>query len=240
VCDFPAVMRQAVFVSALIGDNMYHLYTEREQTCDRCSGGPTIRRILAWSFGLLWALSAEAWSMDFVVVGEAGNAPDPLYGHGAVDYVFEIGKHKITNADYVEFLNAVARKGDPFALYSESMATGAFGGIVRTKSDSDYVYASKDHWAKRPVVYVSWYDLARMANWLHFGKSNDGTSHLGTTEGTAIEGAYDTRFFPEGTSDELNMVQGRLLRSYAAGQEEILGLCCAVLPAPEQLAASGR
>ena len=138
--------------------------------------------------------------MDFVVVGDAGNEPDPLYECGQVDYVFEIGKYKITNAEYAEFLNAVARKGDPFDLYSESMSTGAFGGIDRTQKNGEYFYAPKNHWAKRPVVYVSWYDLARMANWFHYGKPRDGASRLGTTEGTPTVGAMTRAIFPPATA----------------------------------------
>ncbi|MDX9974729.1 MAG: SUMF1/EgtB/PvdO family nonheme iron enzyme [FCB group bacterium] len=139
---------------------------------------------------LLFTLSAQA--MDFVPVGDAGNEPDPVYGYGAVPYVFEIGKYEITNEDYCEFLNAAASAEDPYGLYNPNMTTGLFGGIDRIGEGFPCEYRPKPEWARRPVVYVGWYDLARMANWLHYGK----------TEGTDTEGAYDTRAFPK-SPDEL-------------------------------------
>lgn len=46
---------------------------------------------------------------EFAVVGDAGNAADTggTVGRGAVDYTYSIGKHEVTNAQYVNFLNAV-------------------------------------------------------------------------------------------------------------------------------------
>jgi len=70
--------------------------------------------------------SAEI-NIDFVTVGNAGNAGE-LSGEGAggygldaivggVDYVYQIGKYEVTNAQYTAFLNAVA-KTDTYGLYS--------------------------------------------------------------------------------------------------------------------------
>jgi len=46
-------------------------------------------------------------NMDFVAVGNAGNAADTT-GHGAVAYDYDIGKYEVTAGQYAEFLNAVA------------------------------------------------------------------------------------------------------------------------------------
>ena len=58
-------------------------------------------------------------SLEFVTVGNPGNAPDTRYGisAGSVDHVYQIGKFEITAGQYTEFLNAVA-KDDPNGLYN--------------------------------------------------------------------------------------------------------------------------
>ena len=160
----------------------------------------------AWCLGLtlLLAVGSQAGAMEFVVVGEPGNVADPVYHRGNVDYIFEIGKCEITNAQYARFLNAVASRGDPYGLYNPSMRTGLFGGIDRTEKNGVFRYEAKADWARRPVVYISWFDLARMANWYHYGQPHDGVSRLGTTEGTQQQGAYDTRCFPQTYTDDLD------------------------------------
>lgn len=134
--------------------------------------------------------------MAFVKVAYPGNGKDPLYGRGCVPYSFEIGKYEITNLQYADFLNAVASKSDPFRLFHEDMQSGIVGGIDRRKNGDEFVYSVKPGWEERPVTYLSWYMLARMANWYHYGKPRTGQSELGTTEGTDSQGAYDTRAFP--------------------------------------------
>ena len=104
-------------------------------------------------------------------------------------------RHEVTNAQYVEFLNAVA-KADPHALFNPQMASTTQGGITRTGAAGSYVYAVKPSvpgegiggamysYADKPVVFVSYFDGRRFANWLHTvaGAGAD-TEH----------GAYDTR-----------------------------------------------
>ncbi|MBN1688567.1 MAG: SUMF1/EgtB/PvdO family nonheme iron enzyme [Candidatus Omnitrophica bacterium] len=135
--------------------------------------------------------------MEFVLVCHAGNSKDPIWRWGHVPYDFEIGKYPVTNQDYAEFLNAVARKGDPFCLYHGCLSSGLFGGIDAANREGQRCFTAKAGWEQRPVVYINWYDLARLANWYHYGRPDRGVSELGTTEGTDREGAYDTRCFPE-------------------------------------------
>lgn len=142
--------------------------------------------------------------MEFVIIGEPGNKNDPVFNFGYVPYIYEIGKYKVTNEEYAGFLNAVAKFQDPFSLYSPSMSTGLFGGIDRFDQEGTYLYCSKKEYKRRPVVYISWYDLARMANWYHYGKPSTGRSELGTTEGTASKGAYDTRYFPKSNTESVD------------------------------------
>ncbi|WP_013323381.1 formylglycine-generating enzyme family protein [Gloeothece verrucosa] len=130
--------------------------------------------------------------LEFVLVDNPNNPPDLKTQSGQVNYIFEISKYQITNANYAEFLNAVAVYSDAYQLYNINMERGLFGGIKRTSSHDGYVYEPLEGYADLPVVYVSWFDAARFCNWLHFGKPKKGESVLGTTEGNAEIGAYNT------------------------------------------------
>lgn len=136
----------------------------------------------------------------FVKVGDPGNPPPRDGGCGRVDYEFAISRFETTNTEYTEFLNAVARHDDPFRLFSPLMATHFWGGILRTGDHGTYSYRVKPGYARRPVTFVAWGDAIRYANWLHYGKPTTGSSTVGTTEGTAKEGAYDTSRPPDAIS----------------------------------------
>ena len=116
---------------------------------------------------------------SFVRVENSGNNANA--GYGAVNYNYRIGKFEVTNDEYVEFLNAVARDDHDAAnnfvnnvdmgLYSLLMETEApNNGISRNASFPDYYYAALRGMNKKPVVFVSYMDAARYANWLHNGK----------------------------------------------------------------------
>ncbi len=130
-------------------------------------------------------------SLDFVTVGNPGNAADPAtYSqYGSVGYTYQMGQYDTTAAQYCDFLNAVARTADPYGLYNVSMATtgaGYFGcGIVQTSGWAGYTYSALPGWANMPVNYVSWGDAARFCNWLQNGQPV-GPEGLTTTE----TGAY--------------------------------------------------
>lgn len=136
---------------------------------------------------------AGAVTIETVPISNPGNAPDTevasdgTTGYGSVGYNYRIGKYEITAGQYTEFLNAVARD-DPNGLYSSSMSDPAdvYGAnIQRSGGPADYAYSVALDWANRPVNYVSFWDAARFANWLHNGQPN-GPQGLGTTE----DGAY--------------------------------------------------
>jgi formylglycine-generating enzyme required for sulfatase activity len=142
--------------------------------------------------------SAQAGAIETVPVGNPGNPADTRYidgshpsGVGAVAKSFNIGKTEVTNAQYVEFLNAVADT-DTYGLYSPSMGSETWGGIVRSGASGSYSYAVKPDalsgtypYGDRPVVFVSSGDAMRFANWLHNGQPS-GLQGAGTTE----DGAY--------------------------------------------------
>ena len=130
-------------------------------------------------------------TIDFVTVGDAGNAVDATTGFGAVAYEFEIGRTAVTIGQYTAFLNAVA-KADRHGLYHPAMATDlAVAGITRTGRPGRYGYSVMNNdgtAAHRPIAYVSWFDAARFANWMANGQPT-GRQTGRTTE----NGSYDLR-----------------------------------------------
>jgi hypothetical protein len=91
-------------------------------------------------------------NIDYVTVGNVGNAADPATGslYGAVAYAYKIAKNETTIAQYAEFLNAVA-KSDSYGLYSTSMTTGTINGISRSGSDGSYIYTVNPGSGNRPI-----------------------------------------------------------------------------------------
>jgi formylglycine-generating enzyme required for sulfatase activity len=141
---------------------------------------------------------AQAVTIPTVRIGNPGNPADVRYlnsyhpsGVGAVAYSFRIGATEVTNAQYVEFLNAVA-SDDPYGLYSTHMGSDTQGGIVRDGVSGAFTYSVKApalsgvyHYDDKPVNYVGWGDAVRFANWLHNGQPS-GPQNASTTE----DGAY--------------------------------------------------
>lgn len=125
--------------------------------------------------------------MDFVTVGDVGNAADST-GFGAVNYAYKIGKYEVTIGQYTAFLNAVAST-DSYELYNAAMATDLnIAGISRSGSSGSYSYSvinNSGSSANRPITYVSWFDAARFVNWLENGQPT-GSQGISTTE----NGAY--------------------------------------------------
>jgi len=119
--------------------------------------------------------AAASVTIDYVSVGNAGNAADTLAGnYGAVAYEYKIAKNETTIADYAQFLNAVAAT-DTYSLYNSNMGSNAnIAGITRTDSSGTYSYSVTGSGA-RPITYVSWFDAARYTNWMHNGQGSGST-----------------------------------------------------------------
>jgi len=144
---------------------------------------------------------AQAVTIDTVLVDNPGNAAKefPQYNYwgthfGAVDYVYNIGTYEVTNAQYAEFLNAVA-KTDPYGLYNAqpnpfnpgTMGNLIYGEITRTITPTgQHIYSVNPGKANRSVNSVGWGQAARFANWLHNGQSS-GEQNSSMTE----DGAYE-------------------------------------------------
>jgi len=158
------------------------------------------------SYGLIFASAfvvvgnaSAAITMDTVLVGNAGNASDPLTGRGAVAYEYGIGKYEVTVNQYVAFLNAVAAT-DTYGLFP-----GPSIGIQQSGSSGSYAYSVVGGGnlpirnvqtsivtcrimvvggGNLPIRNVSWFDAARFANWMHNGQPT-GLQNATTTEGGA-------------------------------------------------------
>ena len=99
-------------------------------------------------------------NMDFVNIGNAGNAGDtrdyyanPI-GCGAVSYNYRIGKYEVTNAQFNAFTaTAGVPTGNPSSAYDQS---ASFTG------------------AQQPANNVSWYEAAQFCNYLTSGDKSKG------------------------------------------------------------------
>jgi formylglycine-generating enzyme len=138
------------------------------------------RLCLSGLLALLIASSASAVTMDWVPVGNPGNAdelifipPTTLGFFGAVAYGYQIAKYEVTNAQYSELLNAKAAS-DPLGLYNTSMGSG-FGGITRSGVTGSFTYSAIAGRESMPVNFVSFWDALRFANWMNNGQGSGDT-----------------------------------------------------------------
>ena len=133
---------------------------------------------------------ASAEAIQWVTVGDPGNAPDTTT-YGDVSTSFRIMRYEFTNQQYTDFLNSVATIVDNYGLYHPNMGSSARGGITQSTVNDDYFYAVKPNMGDKPVNFVSWFDAARVANWYQNGamissNTEDGAYTLdGATSGNA-------------------------------------------------------
>lgn len=133
--------------------------------------------------GFLIASASASVTIDWVTVGNAGNAAD-VTSYGAVAYDYRISRNETTIEQYAAFLNSVATT-DTYGLYNTGMASSLVNGISRSGSPGSYIYTIAPGSANRPIAFVNWYDAARFCNWLHNGQPT-GLQTTSTTE----DGAY--------------------------------------------------
>jgi formylglycine-generating enzyme required for sulfatase activity len=114
---------------------------------------------------------ANQFMMDFVTIGNAGNAADTYGtpGCGAVGYNYRIGKYEVTNAQWNAFTAAAgAPTGNPTSAYdSSAYPTGL----------------------QQPTNCVSWYEAAQFCNYLTSGNKSLGAYQLGTDGSITINRA---------------------------------------------------
>ncbi|MBU6276129.1 MAG: SUMF1/EgtB/PvdO family nonheme iron enzyme [Planctomycetes bacterium] len=147
---------------------------------------------------------AVAVSLDsmWATVGDPGNAPDDT-GYGAVPYVFRISKTEVTIGQYTAFLNAVAAS-DPYGLYNPNMGSYTHvSGVARSGAPGSYSYSATapigsaplgaSSATARPITFVSWFDAARFANWMHNGMGSGDTEDGAYTLNGATGGPAPVR-----------------------------------------------
>ncbi len=146
------------------------------------------------------AAPAHAVTIDWVSVGDPGNTADTTGNPnpaGAVATSFQIMKFEFTNQQYTDFLNSVDASGtNPTSVYNTSMGSNARGGISFTSGNaSGSKYAIRTNMGNKPVNFVSWFDAARVSNWLFNGAT--GTSSMET-------GAYTLNNATSGNAPAVN------------------------------------
>ena len=123
---------------------------------------------------------AGAVTIDWVTVGDPGNAAD-TNGYGAVAEEFRVLEFEWTNSQYAQFLNAIDPEGtNPNSVYNSNMGSNASGGIsFDTNASSGSKYAVRSNMGDKPVNYVSWFDAARVSNWLMNGATGTSSTETG-------------------------------------------------------------
>jgi sulfatase modifying factor 1 len=154
----------------------------------------------AIAFALFYPRAAQAITIETVPIGNPGNAGEsqpsqPSQGHaggifGRVTTDYRIATTEVTIAQYVAFLNAVAAS-DPNSLYDARMASRSRGGIVQAGTSGSFTYSVKPDvptggpgstnytYGDKPVVFVSWFDAARFANWVNNGATGAASTETG-------------------------------------------------------------
>jgi formylglycine-generating enzyme required for sulfatase activity len=148
--------------------------------------GGGLSNVSATATALSARLAQRLWRVPipFVLITNAGNAPDPATGKGSIPYNFRMGKYEVNNNQYCAFLNAVAAD-DPNGLYDTNMTFDVHGGILRHGNPGEYDYSVKPGMGHQPVVWVEFPEALRFCNWLHNGQPS-GPQDETTTE----DGAY--------------------------------------------------
>ena len=136
-------------------------------------------------FAALASHPAEAVLIQYVPVGDAGNAgdtqkmkQDQSSGYGAVPYAYQIGKYDVTNSQYAEFLNAKDSTGvNTLGLYNGTQGTdGNSAGIsFNPGAVNGSKYGIIAGQSNKPVANVSWFSSIRFVNWLANGQGNAAT-----------------------------------------------------------------
>jgi len=142
-------------------------------------------------------------TIDWVTVGDPGNTADTT-GYGAVSHSYRIMKFEFTNDQYAAFLNAIDPDGtNPNSVYNGNMGSNVRGGITNTGTTAGSIYAVKENMGGKPVIFVNWWDAARVSNWLHNGAQNYGSTDS-SASAPQNNGAYTTGSATTGSAVPVN------------------------------------
>ncbi len=123
------------------------------------------------------------------IVEFVGNPADGETGFGNVDHPYSLMLVEVTNAQYAEFLSAVATQSDSDGLYNIQMGTDPRGGIIRNGAVGSRSYIVKPSMGDKPVNFVSWLDAARFSNWVANGQGGPSTTEQGAFDLTVAQPA---------------------------------------------------
>jgi len=144
-----------------------------------------------------WVTVANPGNSADTLIMNKGAAPDFTTGYGAVDYVYQISKYNVTNAQYAQFLNSVdATGGNALRIYDTRMSSNNLGlaytgGIDRNLVAEDGTkYTVKPGQENYPAIWITWVSGARFVNWLANGQGPGGTE----------SGVYDMSLIPSNNS----------------------------------------
>jgi len=166
----------------IVGGLVFSMCLASEVVAGGGGGGGKSRRVVRIRNSSSTVSSVPLVSLQTVAIGDPGNAAAVVNGAsvGSVAGAYRIGKYEVTIAEYVSFLNAVATRGDGAnaavieSLYDARMLSdGTIAGISRNGSGTaavPYAYFVVGDGTK-PISYVTWFNAARFANWVHNGAS---------------------------------------------------------------------
>ncbi len=150
------------------------------------------KQFSALAFGVLCVLLTpaivRAATFDFIEVEDISNGNDPLNGYGNVDYAYCIGTTEVTNAQYAEFLNAIA-DDDPNGVWNANM------DITRSGSAGSYTYTVVGGFEDHPINQASFFDAMRFVNWVENGQPTGAQDASTTEDGTYLisDGSSEVR-----------------------------------------------
>lgn len=136
---------------------------------------------------LVLLVPAQAVTFTWLDVIDEGNGDDTT-GYGGVADQYRISSTEVTNAQYAEFLNAIAAS-DPNGVWDANM------DITRGGSDGSYTYTPTAGFSANPLNNATFFDAMRFVNWIENGTPT-GAQGAGTTEdGTysIFNGTSETR-----------------------------------------------
>jgi sulfatase modifying factor 1 len=143
-----------------------------------------------------FATAQRLVTIETVAVGDAKNAGDTNqltddFGNvyiavtGSVGYEYRIGKYEVTIDQYTKFLNAVAvttSAAHLLQLWDIAMSTNTTAKTISRSGSgtqaAPFIYSVIGD-GTRPINYISWFNAARFANWLHNGATNGANTENG-------------------------------------------------------------
>jgi len=123
--------------------------------------------------------------IESVPILDSNNKADRETGLGAVKDPFCMGKYKVTAQQYVEFLNSVAKKKDPYELFDERMEHDPAVSCIKRAIDDKGLFSYQAISGREdfPITYVDLFCCLRFCNWLSHGSPSDAESSEVTETG---------------------------------------------------------